>query len=253
MTSQGASDVPRGSDIRVRGLVKEYRSGRIIVPALRGIDLDVAPGTFAAVMGPSGCGKSTLLYVVGGMLRATAGSVRVHDLEVTHAPERELTAFRRGRVGFVFQRLNLMAALTVEDNLKLACRIAGRRDRCNERIRALLERVGLEGKRRMRPLDLSQGEQQRVAIARALVKEPSLVLADEPTGNLDSTNARSVMALFRQIVTGGGPTILMITHDAECAAVADTIIQMRDGAAVGRSGVHPRSASAAPGVEERRA
>jgi putative ABC transport system ATP-binding protein len=251
MTGREGSDVLRGSAVQVRGLVKEYRSGRIAVPALRGIDLDVAPGAFAAVMGQSGCGKSTLLYVVGGMLRATSGSVRVGGLEVTRAQERALTAFRRVDVGFVFQRLNLIAALSVEDNLKLACRIAGRTDRSDERIRALLERVGLEGKRRSRPLDLSQGEQQRVAIARALVKEPRLVLADEPTGNLDSANARMVMSLFRQIGTGAGPTILMITHDAECAAVADTVIQMRDGAAVSSGALRPRSASPLLAPEER--
>lgn len=228
MTSQGASDVPRGSDIRVRGLVKEYRSGRIVVPALRGIDLDVAPGTFAAVMGPSGCGKSTLLYVVGGMLRATAGSVCVHDLEVTHAPERELTAFRRGCVGFVFQRLNLMAALTVEDNLKLACRIAGRRDRCNERIRALLERVGLEGKRRMRPLDLSQGEQQRVAIARALATGNPVLLADEPTGELDFRTGIQILSLLQEQAKAG-KTVLVVTHNREISRIADRVIELSSG------------------------
>jgi putative ABC transport system ATP-binding protein len=234
----------RGDMIRIRGLVKEYRSGKVTVPALRGVDLDVAKGTFAAVIGPSGCGKSTLLYVIGGMLRATSGSVHVGGLEVTRAREAELTALRRSRVGFVFQKLNLLGSLTVQENLKLACRIAGRSHRCEERIGALLERVGLDGKRRARPLDLSQGEQQRVAIARALVKEPSLVLADEPTGNLDSASSRAVMTLFRQIASADGPTILMITHDAECAAVADTIIEMRDGRTVARGGLRPRSAPA---------
>jgi putative ABC transport system ATP-binding protein len=252
MIAREPSGAPRGDVIRVRGLVKDYRSGKVTVPALRGVDLDIAKGTFAALVGPSGCGKSTLLYVLGGMLRATSGSVHVGGLEVTRAREAELTAFRRSRVGFVFQKLNLLGALTVEENLRLACRIAGRSHRCAERIAALLERVGLQGKRRARPLDLSQGEQQRVAIARALVKEPSLLLADEPTGSLDSANSRAVMTLFRQIADADGPTIFMITHDAECAAVADTIVEMRDGRTIA-SGGRPRSAAVACDAEGRQA
>jgi putative ABC transport system ATP-binding protein len=218
--------------IRVRALVKEYRSGKLAVPALRGADLDVAAGTFAAVMGPSGCGKSTLLHVLGGMLRATSGSVRVGDLDVTAAGEATLAAYRRRTVGFVFQRLNLLDALDVEGNLRIACRIARRTDGCAGRIDEMLERVGLAAKRHARPSELSQGEQQRVAIARALVKQPTLLLADEPTGSLDSESSRAVMALFRQIAAERGPTILMITHNPECAAVADTVIEMRDGTAL---------------------
>jgi putative ABC transport system ATP-binding protein len=219
--------------IRIRDLVKEYRSGRVTVPALRGVDLDVEPGTFTAVVGPSGCGKSTLLYVVGGMLRATSGSVVVDGLDVTRAGEAALTAYRRATVGFVFQKFNLLGALDVRDNLRVACRLAGRLAGADARIDGLLDRVGLAGKRRARPAELSQGEQQRVAIARALVKEPKLLLADEPTGNLDTASSRAVMALFRSIATGSGPTILMITHNPECAAQADAVFEMRDGAAVG--------------------
>jgi putative ABC transport system ATP-binding protein len=215
------------SAIRVRQLVKEYRSGGVPVAALRGVDLEVEAGAFAAVVGPSGCGKSTLLYVVGGMLGATSGTVRVGGLELTAAGERERAAFRRTEVGFVFQRFNLLAALTVEDNLRIACRIADRTEGAEERIAALLERVGLSGKRRARPSELSQGEQQRVAIARALVKQPRLLLADEPTGNLDTASSRTVMDLFRQI--SGGPTIVMITHNPECAARADLVVPMQDG------------------------
>jgi putative ABC transport system ATP-binding protein len=225
----------------------------VIVPALRGLDLDVAAGTFTAVVGPSGCGKSTLLYVLGGMLRATSGSARVGELEVTRAGEAELTAYRRSRVGFVFQRLNLLAALTVQENLRLACRIAGRARGSAARIEALLGQVGLAHKARARPLELSQGEQQRVAIARALVKEPDLVLADEPTGNLDSESSRAVMALFRSIADGRGPTIVMITHDRDCAAAADAIVTLRDGRTVAPPGAGPRAAGAALEPEGRRA
>jgi putative ABC transport system ATP-binding protein len=220
--------------IQVRGLVKEYRTGKLAVPALRGVDLDVAPATFAAVIGPSGCGKSTLLYVLGGMLRATSGSVRVGGVDVTAAGEATLAAYRRHAVGFVFQKLNLLDVLDVEGNLRIACRIARRTDGCGARIDALLEHVGLAAKRHVRPSELSQGEQQRVAIARALVKQPSLLLADEPTGNLDSESSRAVMALFRRIAAERGPTILMITHNPECAAVADVVIEMRDGRAIAR-------------------
>jgi putative ABC transport system ATP-binding protein len=229
--------------ILVRDLVKEYRSGKITVPALRGVGFSAAAGTFTAVVGPSGCGKSTLLYVLGGMLGATSGSVVVDGFDVTRAREAALTAFRRTAVGFVFQKFNLLAALTVRDNLRIACGIAGRLDGADARIDEMLERVGLSGKRRTKPAELSQGEQQRVAIARALVKQPKLVLADEPTGNLDTANSRAVMALFRSIASERGPTILMITHNPECAAQADAVIEMRDGAVVA-SRVNPRPASA---------
>src|SRR5512144_1491911 len=191
--------------IRVRQLVKEYR-GAVTTPALRGVDLDVEAGTFAAVVGPSGCGKSTLLYVVGGMLGATSGTVHVGGLDVTASGERARAAFRRTEVGFVFQKFNLLGALDVEDNLRIACRIADRTRGASARIDALLERVGLAGKRRARPAELSQGEQQRVAIARALVKEPRVLLADEPTGNLDTASSRVVMDLFRELADGTGPT-----------------------------------------------
>jgi putative ABC transport system ATP-binding protein len=232
--------------IRVRDLVKEYRSGKVTVPALRGAGFEVASGSFTAVVGPSGCGKSTLLYVVGGMLRATSGAVEVDGFDVTAAGDRALTAYRRASVGFVFQKLNLLGALDVRDNLRLACRIAGRGAGCEPRIDALLETVGLGGLRRARPAELSQGEQQRVAIARALAKQPALLLADEPTGNLDSAASRAVMALFRRVAAERGPTILMITHDPACAAFADAVVEMKDGRVVGRRPAEAR-AEARPG------
>jgi putative ABC transport system ATP-binding protein len=218
--------------IRVRNLVKEYRSGKVTVAALRGADFDVGSRSFTAVVGPSGCGKSTLLYVVGGMLRATSGQAVVDGFDVTGAGEAALTAYRRASVGFVFQKFNLLGSLDVRENLRIACRIAGRGEGCDARIDALLESVGLASKRRTRPAELSQGEQQRVAIARALAKQPKLLLADEPTGNLDSANSRAIMALFRRVAAEYGPTILMITHNPECAAFADAIVEMQDGSVV---------------------
>ena len=233
--------------IRVRQLVKEYR-GAVTTAALRGVDLDVEAGAFAAIVGPSGCGKSTLLHVMGGMLAATSGTVEVGGFDVTAAGERARAAYRRSEIGFVFQKFNLLGALDVEDNLRIACRIAGRTERAGDRIDALLERVGLAGKRRARPAELSQGEQQRVAIARALVKEPRVLLADEPTGNLDTASSRAVMDLFRDLAGGAGPTILMITHNPECAARADVVVPMQDG----RTGSPiPSGAGARPAAAER--
>jgi putative ABC transport system ATP-binding protein len=218
--------------IRVRGLTKVYHTGKVAVHALRGVDLDLGAGEFAAVVGPSGCGKSTLLYVIGGMLRATRGTVEVDGFDVTASSDGRLAGYRRETVGFVFQKFNLIGSLTVLDNLRIACRIAGRRND-DARHLALLESVGLADKRGMRPLELSQGEQQRVAIARALAKEPRLLLADEPTGNLDSENSRTIMALFRRIAGERGPGILMITHNEACAAAADRTIRLQDGRTVG--------------------
>ena len=236
--------------IRVRGLVKDYRSGKVVVPALQGVEFEVGAGEFASVVGPSGCGKSTLLYVVGGMLRATRGSVEVDGFDVTRADDRALTSYRRGHVGFVFQKFNLVGSLSVLDNLKLACEIAGRRNG-DARIGALLETVGIAAKRGMKPLELSQGEQQRVAIARALVKEPRVLLADEPTGNLDSENSRTVLSIFRQIADERGQTILMITHNEAYAALTDRVIQMRDGRTVGvLAGGRARGPTPDPTCEE---
>ena len=165
------------------------------------------------------------------MLRATRGAVEVDGFDVTHAGDRELSAYRRSHVGFVFQKFNLLGSLSVLDNLKIACDIAGVRNG-NGRIEALLDTVGIASKAKMKPLELSQGEQQRVAIARALAKEPRVLLADEPTGNLDSENSRTIMALFRRIADETGQTILMITHNEAYAALTDRVIQMKDGRAV---------------------
>ncbi len=214
--------------IRVRELVKEYR-GRVVTPALRGVDLDVEAGAFAAVMGPSGCGKSTLLYVLGGMLGATSGSVEVGGFDVTAASEGARAAYRRTQIGFVFQRFNLLSALDVEDNLRLACRIAGRSEGAAARIDALLERFGLSGKRRARPLELSQGEQQRVAVARALVMHPAVLLADEPTGDLDEATADALHALLREMHQAYGLTSIIATHNPRLASACDRVLRLEGG------------------------
>jgi len=222
--------------IRVRDLNKDYRTGRVVVHALRGVDFDVSEGEFVAVAGPSGCGKSTLLYILGGLLKATSGVAAIDGFDVTGASDSRLTTFRRDNIGFVFQKFNLIGALSVYDNLRIACRIQGRLGGAESRIDGMLERVGLRDKRDFRPLDLSQGEQQRVAVARALIKEPKILLADEPTGNLDSENSLNIMRLFRSMSADLGHTILMITHDRSLASMTDRIIEMKDGMTAGNGG-----------------
>lgn len=220
--------------IKVRNLHKTYRTGKVLVRALRGLDFDLPEGEFASIVGPSGCGKSTLLYILGGMLEASGGSVSVDGFDVTSAGESELTAYRRNNIGFVFQKFNLISSLNVYNNLKIATDILGRANGATARIGDMLESVGLAHKRTAKPLELSQGEQQRVAIARALVKRPGVLLADEPTGNLDSENSENIIRLFRRFSDEFGQTILMITHNRALAAATDRVIEMEDGRAVTR-------------------
>jgi putative ABC transport system ATP-binding protein len=222
--------------IRVSELIKDYRTGRVVVHALRGVDFEVREGEFVSVAGPSGCGKSTLLYILGGMLKATSGRAEIDGFGITGASDRQLTAFRRDNIGFVFQKFNLIGALSVFDNLRIACRIQGKPNRAEGRISEMLGRVDLGDKRKMKPLDLSQGEQQRVAVARALIKEPKILLADEPTGNLDSENSLNIMRLFRTMSADHGHTILMITHDRALASMTDRIIEMKDGRTIRKRG-----------------
>ena len=222
--------------IKVRNLQKDYQSGKVVVRALRGLDFDVDEGEFVSIAGPSGCGKSTLLYILGGMLEASGGSVVVDGFDVTSAGELELTAYRRNRIGFVFQKFNLISSLNVYDNLKIAIDILGGANGAAARIDGVLDNVGLSHKRNVKPLELSQGEQQRVAIARALVKRPGVLLADEPTGNLDSKNSENIMHMFRRLSSEYGQTILMITHNRELASATDRIVEMMDGRAVGPGG-----------------
>ncbi len=219
------------SILRTVGLEKSYDLGRIKVRAVCGIDLAIKKGEFVSIMGPSGCGKSTLLYLIGGMTNPTRGSVFVGDTDITHLSDGERTALRRERIGFVFQRFNLFPTLSALGNVRLAQEIQGWKDRkeAGEGARELLGWVGLADKDSRRPYELSIGEQQRVAIARALVGMPEILLADEPTGNLDTDNSLQIMRVFESLNEKHSQTILMITHNPEIAARADRTIHMRDG------------------------
>jgi putative ABC transport system ATP-binding protein len=221
-----------------------YHVGAQDVHALSGVDIEVRAGEFVAIMGPSGCGKSTLLNLLGGLARPTAGRVIVDGTEISVAGDGERTRLRREKIGFVFQRFNLLPTLTVRGNLEIARQIQGKPAPSRERLQELLEMVGLPHKEQMKPLDLSAGEQQRIAIARALVNSPAILLADEPTGNLDSVNSALILGLFKDLNQRQGQTILMITHNPEAAAVATRTIQMRDGRVV-EYGATPRVAKLA--------
>jgi putative ABC transport system ATP-binding protein len=206
-----------------------YRVGAVEVDALRGVDFSVARGEFVSIVGPSGSGKSTLLHLLGGLASPSAGRVVVDGVAISSSRDAERTRIRRQKIGFVFQRFNLFPTLTVRGNLEIARQIQGNGVPPRARVMELLEMVGLPHKVGMKPLDLSAGEQQRVAIARALVNEPAILLADEPTGNLDSVNSHMILELFRQLNRRLGQTIVMITHNLEAAAVSHRIIEMRDG------------------------
>ena len=209
-----------------------FRVGKVDVPALRGVNISIEAGEFSAIIGPSGCGKSTLLHVSSGMLTPTSGRVLVDGEDLTAMTDPQRTNLRRRKIGFIFQRFNLFPTLTAEGNLKLAERIYSKGTNGKSdpgRIRQILQLLRLEDKMHHKPLELSGGEQQRVAIARALVNRPALVLADEPTGNLDSENSQVVLDMLRGLNKEFGQTIVMITHNPEAAAFADRVIEMRDG------------------------
>jgi putative ABC transport system ATP-binding protein len=209
------------------GVTKIYSTGEIKVPALRGISLTVDPREFVAVMGPSGSGKSTLMNLIGCLDKPTTGSYRLDGVEVAEQSDQQLAAVRLKKLGFVFQGFNLLARTTALRNVALPLFYAGDRER---EVKALemLDKVGLSDRARHRPSELSGGEQQRVAIARALVNEPAVLLADEPTGNLDSVNAEGIMALFGRL-NDEGRTIIMVTHDDDVASHARRIVRLRDG------------------------
>jgi putative ABC transport system ATP-binding protein len=206
-----------------------YHVGKVEVQALRGVDIQAQRGEFVSIVGPSGCGKSTLLHLLGGLARPTSGKIYVDGVEVSAAADRERTQVRRDKIGFVFQRFNLLPTLTVRGNLEIARQIQGNGTPPRERLLEILEMVGLPHKIDMKPLDLSAGEQQRVAIARALINDPAIVLADEPTGNLDSVNSRLILELFLELNQRLGQTLVMITHNPEAAAVAHRTVEMKDG------------------------
>jgi putative ABC transport system ATP-binding protein len=214
--------------IEAQDLKKVYRLGKLDVPALRGVDLTVQEGEFVAVVGPSGCGKSTLLHILGGLTPPTKGQVLVDGNDFSQMSDAERTRFRRHKIGFVFQRFNLLPTLTSRDNIAIAQHIQGNGFNPH-RFQAIVDMLGIAEKLKHRPMALSGGEQQRVAIARAIICEPKILLADEPTGNLDTENSQIVLNMMRALNRTFRQTILMITHNPEAAAVADRIVRMRDG------------------------
>ncbi|MEE0756030.1 ABC transporter ATP-binding protein [Allofournierella sp.] len=214
--------------LQVEQLTKVYGSGDAAVRALDGVSLTVERGEFVAVMGASGSGKSTLLHLLGGVDKPTSGRITLDGVSLYDQKEEELTVFRRRQIGLVYQFYNLVPLLTVEENLTLPLLLDGR-TADPARVLDLLARLGLEGKRRAFPAQLSGGQQQRVAIARALITHPALLLADEPTGNLDSAASESVMRMLVQLNETTGQTIVMITHDEALALQAKRIIRLRDG------------------------
>jgi len=216
--------------VTINSLVKAYKLGRIEVQALRGLSLKVEAGRMVSVIGPSGSGKTTLLNILGGLDRATAGTVTVGDTTLTELAPTELVGYRRDVVGHIFQALNLMPTLTTEENVELPMMAAGvARSTRSSRTKDLLNIVGLSNRRDHKPDELSGGEQQRVAIAAALANDPPLLLADEPTGELDSVNARMVTDFLVKVNRGLGKTVIMVTHDQNVARVADSIMRIEDG------------------------
>jgi len=211
-----------------------YRVGKVEVPALRGVDMTVKEGEFIAVMGPSGCGKSTLLHLMGGLLTPSAGSIYIDGVDLAKVSDAKRTEVRRKKIGFVFQRYNLLATLTAEGNIELARQIHGNGHVDDSSAKDLLRMLGLENKLHHKPTELSGGEQQRVALARAVINRPAILLADEPTGNLDSENSQMVLEMLQNLNRKYRQTIVMITHDPEAAATASRILEMRDGRILNR-------------------
>jgi len=220
--------------IEIRELRKTYRVGSVDVPALRGLDLNVAPGEFLSIVGPSGSGKSTLFHIIGGLTPPTSGQVRVGGCDLAAMTDAGRTRLRRQTVGFVFQKFNLLPNLTARDNIAVARHIAGMDQKPDAGFEEVLRLLNIASRLDHKPNELSGGEQQRIAIARAIVNRPAILLADEPTGNLDSENSKAVLAILRDLNERLGQTILMITHNPEAAAYGHHTVHMRDGQIVER-------------------
>jgi putative ABC transport system ATP-binding protein len=223
--------------LKTENLWKVYRTGKVDVPALRGVDVEILPGEFVSIMGPSGCGKSTMLHVIGGLAQATKGRVLLDGNDLTAMSDAARTMLRRHKVGFVFQRFNLLPTLDAYHNIALAQHI--RADGWDpHRFEVIANLLGISSRMKHKPSEMSGGEQQRVAIARAIVCEPKILLADEPTGNLDTKSSEAVLTLLANLNRDLGQTIVMITHNPEAAAYGHRVLHMRDGLVVDGSTVH---------------
>jgi putative ABC transport system ATP-binding protein len=218
--------------IQAENVAKVYRIGKVDVQALRGVSFTVEKGEFVSIVGPSGSGKSTLFYILGGLTRATSGRVVIDDADFAQLSDAQRTAMRKRKIGFVFQKFNLLPTLSARGNIEIAREIAGKDGVDQELFQRVTSMLGIAGRLDHRPSELSGGEQQRVALARALVNSPAIVLADEPTGNLDSRNSDVVLKMLRDANQQFGQTVLMITHNPQAAEIGDRIIHMRDGSIV---------------------
>jgi len=241
MAAAAADEAPQaGPVVSATDLTRRYGEGDTAVDALRGVSLDVPKGQLTAVMGPSGSGKSTLMHILAGLDKPTSGEVTIDGTAISRLNDSDLTKLRRQHIGFIFQFFNLLPMLTAEENILLPLSIAGEKP-ARKWVDDLLDRIGLADRRTHRPAELSGGQQQRVAIGRALVSKPTIVFADEPTGNLDSTTSGEILELMRSSVDTYGQTTVMVTHDARAAAIADRILFLDDGLIVkelGRSDAH---------------
>jgi putative ABC transport system ATP-binding protein len=228
MSSPSVEPVQTVTAVAARRLERIYGEGETAVHALRGVDLDIDGGRLTAVMGPSGSGKSTLMHLLAALDRPDAGTVEIGGVEVTRLDDAGLTALRREHIGFVFQTFNLLPMLTARENIVLPLEIAGR-PVDGAWLEELVDRVGLADRLGHRPSEMSGGQQQRVAVARALASRPTVVFADEPTGNLDSTTSAEILGLLREAVDGYGQTTVMVTHDPQAARIADRVLYLSDG------------------------
>jgi putative ABC transport system ATP-binding protein len=221
--------VQSGPIIQVQGLTKTYHVGDVAVNALRGVDLDIARGEFVAIIGASGSGKSTLFHILGGLTPPTSGKVLIDGKDLASMTNTQRTDLRKTTVGFVFQKYNLLPTLSAEDNIKIVEYIGGRSTEFTQEFQEVLKLLGIQDRMKHKPRALSGGQQQRVAIARGIVNKPAILLADEPTGNLDSQNSAAVLKLMKDLNEKTGQTILMITHDPEAASYASRSVHIRDG------------------------
>jgi putative ABC transport system ATP-binding protein len=216
--------------LHLKGITKDYKLGKTVVHALRGLDINIEEGEIVAIMGPSGSGKSTLMHILGCLDTPTSGTASIEGMEIRSLKEGQLTSLRGHKIGFVFQTFNLMQTLSAQQNVELPMIFQGvRKKERAQRARELLAKVGLADRVRHRPNELSGGERQRVAIARALANNPDIILADEPTGNLDSESGALILDLLKRLSTDDGKTVIIVTHDPEAASIAGRIIRLRDG------------------------